>query len=87
VIGLAQAPVFCYSIIAGEKQRGRFTRRAGHAENHRLAQRLFSQDLPVIPLFLTTRLTITRPDLCGYRNDPTADSDTWNIEEFDFGCK
>jgi peptide/nickel transport system substrate-binding protein len=61
----------------------------GYYENHMLAQEIFARDLPVIPLFLRVKHTITRPDFCGHWMDPTADSDTWNIEEYQFGegCK
>jgi peptide/nickel transport system substrate-binding protein len=57
----------------------------GYIENHMLAQEIFSRDLPVIPLFLRINFTISRPDFCGHRMDPTANSDTWNIEEYDYG--
>lgn len=57
----------------------------GYIENHMLAQEIFSQDLPVIPLFLRIKFTITRPDFCGHRMDSTAKSDTWNIEAYDYG--
>ena len=52
---------------------------------HKEAQRIFSEDLPVAPLFLRIKLAATRPDMCGFIMDPTANSEFWNIEEFDFG--
>jgi peptide/nickel transport system substrate-binding protein len=58
---------------------------SGYHENHLLVQEIFARDLPVIPLFMRVKHTITRPDFCGHRMDPTADSDTWNIEEYGFG--
>lgn len=58
---------------------------AGFVENHKLAQAIFSRDLPVIPIFQRIKVTATGPDLCGYRMDPTAESDTWGIEEFGIG--
>jgi peptide/nickel transport system substrate-binding protein len=57
----------------------------GYIEKHLLAQEIFSRDLPVIPLFLRINFTITRPDFCGYRMAPSAHSDTWNIEPYDYG--
>ena len=48
-------------------------------------QRIFAEQLPVVPLFLRTRLAATRPDLCGLVMDPTNASGMWNIEEFDYG--
>jgi peptide/nickel transport system substrate-binding protein len=54
---------------------------AGHLE----AQRIFAEQLPVAPLFLRTMLAATRPDMCNFIMDPTAGSEFWNIEEFDYG--
>jgi peptide/nickel transport system substrate-binding protein len=53
------------------------------------AQLIFSQDLPVVPLFLRIKYAAARPDMCGYSLDPTSQSDFWNIEAFDYGagCK
>jgi peptide/nickel transport system substrate-binding protein len=49
------------------------------------AQLIFSEDLPVVPLFLRLKLAVTRPDMCNFVMDPTANSEMWNIEEFDYG--
>jgi peptide/nickel transport system substrate-binding protein len=54
--------------------------------NHLEAQLIFSEDLPIVPLYLRTKLAATRPDMCGFFMDPTANSEMWNIEEFDFGA-
>jgi peptide/nickel transport system substrate-binding protein len=48
------------------------------------AQRIFAEQLPVVPLYLYIKQSATRPDLCGFINDPTGNS-FWNIEEFDYG--
>lgn len=56
-----------------------------HIANQLSAQEIFTRDLPVIPLFLRIKHTITRPDFCGHRMDPTALSDTWNLEEYGYG--
>jgi peptide/nickel transport system substrate-binding protein len=60
-----------------------------YATNHLLAQQIFAEQLPVLPLFNELELTVSRPDLCGYTLDPSAASDTWQIEEFNVGeeCK
>ena len=58
---------------------------SGYTENHKLAQEIFARDLPVIPLYQHIKYTITRPDFCNHWMDPTAGSDTWNIEEYDYG--
>lgn len=58
---------------------------AGYDEGHKEAQRIFAEDLPVVPLFPRINLAITRPDMCGFIMDPTTISEMWNIEEFDYG--
>ena len=55
--------------------------RASHLE----AQAIFAQELPAVPLFLRLKLAATRPDMCNFIMDPTANSEFWNIEEFDYG--
>jgi ABC-type transport system substrate-binding protein len=52
---------------------------------HLEAQRIFAEQLPVVPLYLQIQLAATRPDLCGFIMDPTNPSELWNIEEFDYG--
>jgi len=54
-------------------------------EGHLEAQLIFSEQLPVVPLFLRLKLAITRPDMCNFIMDPTANSEMWNIEAFDYG--
>lgn len=49
---------------------------------HREAQRIFSQDLPALPLFLRLRFAAARPDLRGLILDPITFAETWNIEAF-----
>jgi len=57
----------------------------GFIENHLLAQEIFSRDLPVVPLYNWIWVTAARVDMCGYWMDSTANSDTWNIEEYGYG--
>jgi peptide/nickel transport system substrate-binding protein len=52
---------------------------------HLEAQTIFAEELPVAPLFLRLKLAATRPDMCNFIMDPTANSEFWNIEEFDYG--
>lgn len=54
-------------------------------EGHLEAQRIFGEELPVVPLFLRLKLAATRPDMCNFIMDPTSNSEMWNIEEFDYG--
>jgi peptide/nickel transport system substrate-binding protein len=56
-----------------------------YVESHLIAQQIFAEQLPVIPLYFNVYVGATRPDFCGYLLDPTTNVDTWNIEEFDYG--
>jgi peptide/nickel transport system substrate-binding protein len=53
------------------------------------AQRIFVEQMPVVPLFLYVKYTAARPDMCGFWQDPTSTSEFWNVEAFDYGpdCK
>jgi peptide/nickel transport system substrate-binding protein len=59
---------------------------ASYDENHLKAQEIFASDLPVVPLYLRLKLAATRPDMCNFVMDPTANSEMWNVEEFDYGA-
>jgi ABC-type oligopeptide transport system substrate-binding subunit len=52
---------------------------------HLEAQRIFAEQVPMVPLYARIKLAATRPDLCGLIMDPTNNSEFWNIEEFDYG--
>jgi peptide/nickel transport system substrate-binding protein len=56
-----------------------------YEQAHLDAQLLFSENLPVVPLFLRLKLAATRPDMCNFVMDPTNNSEFWNVEEFDYG--
>ncbi|GAB4582099.1 MAG: peptide ABC transporter substrate-binding protein [Anaerolineales bacterium] len=57
----------------------------GYLEAHHLAQQIFAEDLPVIPLHFRLWATASRPDFCGHTMDPTAKSDFWNLEMYNYG--
>ena len=57
----------------------------GYLENHRAVQQIFADRLPVIPLYQHLKLAVTRSDMCGFLLDPSASSELWNIENFDYG--
>ena len=61
----------------------------GYVANYLKAQEILAVDLPFVPLYQPIRVAAARSDMCGYKMDPTAGSDTWNIEAFDYGerCK
>ncbi|MFN2298853.1 MAG: ABC transporter substrate-binding protein [Anaerolineales bacterium] len=54
-----------------------------YIQNQALAQRIFAEYLPSIPLFLTLKVTVMDPRLTGLIMDPTAVSGLWNVEAFD----
>jgi len=49
------------------------------------AELLFSQDLPSVPLYWRILVAAARKDMCNFALDPTATSDLWNVEQFDYG--
>jgi peptide/nickel transport system substrate-binding protein len=56
------------------------TKAAKHAE----AQAIFTEYLPSLPLFARAKIVVTRPEVVGVLMDPTANSEFWNVENFDF---
>jgi len=50
---------------------------------HREAQRIFSRDLPVLPLYFVPKLVATRPEVSGVILDLSEYSELWNVEAFD----
>jgi peptide/nickel transport system substrate-binding protein len=56
-----------------------------YEQYHLEAQRIFAEQLPVIPLYLRFKLAATHPDMQNFIMDPTAKSEMWNIEEFHYG--
>jgi peptide/nickel transport system substrate-binding protein len=57
----------------------------GFASANAVVQNLFSQDLPVIPLYSHLKIALSRPDLCGFEIDGTARSIFWNLEGLNYG--
>jgi peptide/nickel transport system substrate-binding protein len=58
---------------------------AEYEENHKEAQRIFSQEVPVIPLFLRLKVAAARPEVCNFSVDPTQNSELYNIFEIGLG--
>jgi len=54
-----------------------------YREYHELAQVIFSEDLPAIPLFMRLRVAVARPEVRNATLDSTARSEMWNIEAID----
>lgn len=53
------------------------------AAEHAKAQVIFSQNIPSIPLFARAKILVTGPNVQGVIMDPTANSEMWNVENFD----
>jgi len=56
-----------------------------YEDNHKEAQRIFSQDVPVIPLFLRLKVAGARNEICNFSVDPTQNSELYNLEEIGLG--
>ncbi|MDW8068423.1 MAG: peptide ABC transporter substrate-binding protein [Anaerolineae bacterium] len=56
---------------------GTFEYRNAHAE----AQRIFTEQLPSLPLFWKARLAVARPEVEGFAPGAFDESELWNIEE------
>jgi peptide/nickel transport system substrate-binding protein len=50
------------------------------APYHQAAQRLFAEDLPMLPLFFRVRAAAARANVADFALDPTAPSELWNLE-------
>ena len=59
---------------------------AEYTANHRRAQEIFANDLPVLPLYMRLKLVAARPDLCGLQVGPGSSSALWNLETFNYGA-
>lgn len=51
---------------------------------HQQAVRIFTQELPVLPLFLRVKYGFASPEITGLKFDPT-ESELWNLEELRVG--
>jgi peptide/nickel transport system substrate-binding protein len=56
-----------------------------YADAYHQVQSIFTQDLPIIPLYWRIRIAAARPGICNFSLDPTTSSSLWNIESFDSG--
>ncbi|MCB8989705.1 MAG: peptide ABC transporter substrate-binding protein [Ardenticatenaceae bacterium] len=54
-----------------------------YEEGHKAAQLIFSQEVPVIPLFLRLKVAAARPEVMNFGVDPTQNSELYNIYELD----
>jgi peptide/nickel transport system substrate-binding protein len=58
---------------------------AEHKAAHQLAQSIFAEDIPVIPLYLRTKMVAINSQICGVTLDPSTDSALWNLENIKSG--
>jgi peptide/nickel transport system substrate-binding protein len=56
---------------------------AEYEENHKEAQRIFSEEVPIIPLFLRLKVAAARPEVRNFSVDPTQNSELYNIYMID----
>ena len=54
-----------------------------YADGHAAAQRIFSERLPVLPLFQHQRTTLARSEVRGLAPNPSQRSELWNLEAVD----
>jgi len=55
----------------------------GYVAGHTEAQHIFSERLPVLPLFQRLKVTLAYTSVMGLAPDPTQASELWNIEQLD----
>ncbi len=55
-----------------------------YIDSYHQTQAIFATDLPSIPLYYRVKVAASRPDLCHFALDPSAQP-LWNIEAFDVG--
>ncbi|MDJ0753235.1 MAG: peptide ABC transporter substrate-binding protein [Ardenticatenaceae bacterium] len=54
-----------------------------YVDNHAEAQRIFSEEVPVIPLFLRLKVAAARNNVLNFSVDPTQNSELYNLYEID----
>lgn len=59
---------------------------AAYLSGFRQTQLIFSTDLPAIPLYNRIETAAARADFCNVAIDPTASTDLWSIETYDYGA-
>lgn len=56
---------------------------AEYEQNHKQALRLWSQQVPIIPLFMRLKVAAARPEVLNFVVDSTQSSELWNLYELD----
>jgi peptide/nickel transport system substrate-binding protein len=60
---------------------------AVYQSSHQEALRIFTEELPIIPLFTRLKLAAARPDLRHFNPDPTERSEMYNLWQFEFAAQ
>lgn len=68
---------------ACDRAQGAFPGSAAYVEGHQTAVRIFTEELPTLPLFSRVLIAITRPDVQNFQPNPSQPSQLWNIYELD----
>jgi peptide/nickel transport system substrate-binding protein len=76
-------PVFDAACEAAQRTR---PDQPDYREKYLAVQRLFYQEMPVIPLYFQLKIAVSRPDLCGLTLDLTSRSELWSLESLDYGA-
>jgi peptide/nickel transport system substrate-binding protein len=76
------SPEFDAACLASQQALPEDAALPGRVQAYALAQSIFTQDLPVIPLYWRVRVAAARADLCNFSLDSTASSSLWGVEEF-----
>ncbi len=66
------------------KQADNTLKRAEALPMYHEAQKMFTDNLPVLPLFARVKVMATAPDLVNFKPNPTVNSETWNIETWGY---
>ena len=66
------------------KQADNTLKRAEALPMYHEAQKMFTDNLPVLPLFARVKVMATAPDLVNFNPNPTVNSETWNIESWGY---
>ena len=68
---------------ACQKALGALPGTADYEDAHKEAQVIFSENVPIIPLFLRLKVAAARPNVLNFGVDPTQNSELYNIYEID----
>jgi peptide/nickel transport system substrate-binding protein len=68
------------------KQADNTLERAKALPMYHQAQQIFSENLPVLPLFARVKVMATTPDVVNFMPNPTVNAETWNIETWGFAA-